>query len=295
MGEVIKAIIGKLYVVGTPIGNLGDLSRRAEETLICVDFIAAEDSRITRKLLSFLNIRKAIISYHEHNKEERSKLISEKILNGESCALVSDAGMPCISDPGEYLVQFCYDLGIPTVVIPGPCAISSALSLAGTFGGKFSFYGFLSINKKIRNKTLAEIKSDPKTIVLYEAPHKLYRTLCDLYEHLENRKIVLVKELTKMHESADHTTLSKAVIDYKDLSIKGEYVIIIKPTENNRSENAVNMEQGICVYKNHIEAGKSKTEAIKLASKETGIKKNALYKEIFCNKLNTSNVVQCDK
>ncbi len=283
-----EQFISKLYIVGTPIGNLEDISKRAEKTLAYVDFIAAEDSRITQKLLNFLNIKKDIISYHEYNKERRSKSIAERILNGKSCALVSDAGMPCISDPGEYLVQVCCSLNIAVIVIPGPCAISSALSLAGTFGGRFSFYGFLSVNKRSRNNTLKEIKNDVKTIVLYEAPHKLYKTLCDLYDHLGDRKVVLVKELTKIHEGADHTTLLKAITDYKDLSIKGEYVLVIKPTEKNKSKNIMNVEQGICIYKKYIKSGKKKSEAIKLASVESGIRKNTLYKEILALKNETN-------
>ena len=273
----------KLYVVGTPIGNLQDISKRAVSTLESVDFIAAEDSRVTVKLLNFLGIKKQIISYYEYNKEEKSEFICKKILEGSTCALVSDAGMPCISDPGEYLVQKCIDNEISVLVVPGPCAISCALSLAGIFGGKFSFYGFLSVSKKSRNETLEEIKNENKTVVLYEAPHKLKRTLNDLYKKLENRDIVLVKEMTKIHEKAVYTTLEKAILEYENKTLKGEYVLIIKSKakEKAKEENdSSDLENAINLYKNLL-SGKSKTEAIKIVCKETGIKKNAIYKKII--------------
>ena len=273
----------KLYVVGTPIGNLQDISKRTINTLSNVDFIAAEDSRVTTKLLNFLKIKKPIVSYYEYNKEEKSNTICKRILEGNSCALVSDAGMPCISDPGEYLVQKCIDKKIPVLVVPGPCAISCALSLAGIFGGKFSFYGFLSVNKKNRNETLEEIKSENKTVVLYEAPHKLKRTLRDLYEKLEDRNIVLVKEMTKIHENAVYTTLKEAILEYENKSLKGEYVLIIKEkTRENieKEDSLLKLENTIDLFKNYVLSGKSKTEAIKILSKESGIRKNTLYKKI---------------
>ena len=274
----------KLYVVGTPIGNLSDLSLRAAKTLEVVDFIAAEDSRVTLKLLNNLNIKKKVISYFEHNKYEKSKFICEKILNGENCALVSDAGMPCISDPGEYLVQMCFDLNIEVTVIPGPCAVSSALSLAGIFGNRFSFEGFLSVNKKSRNEHLKQIQNETKTMVFYEAPHKLYKTLCDLFKVLGNRNIVLVKELTKIHECAIHTSLECAVSEYKDKNIKGEYVIIVKSEKKviEKKDNG-SLEIAIKLYEKFISLGYSKTDAIKKASAEADVKKNMIYRYILKN------------
>lgn len=278
----------KLYVVGTPIGNLEDISKRAINTLKGVDFIAAEDSRVTLKLLNFLGIKKTIYSYYEYNKEEKSETICKKILEGESCALVSDAGMPCISDPGEFLVQKCIDYNIPVEVVPGPCAISSALSLAGIFGGKFSFYGFLSVNKKRRNETLKEIKEETKAIVLYEAPHKLKRTLTALYNVLGERNIVLVKEMTKIHEKAMHLTLSKALLSLdNNLTLKGEFVIVIKP-EMKKTKNPcadLDLNHALNLFKSYLRSGKSKSEAVKLVSKETGLRKNLIYEKIIKNEL----------
>ena len=278
----------KLYVVGTPIGNLEDISKRAVNTLNNVDFIAAEDSRVTLKLLNFLGIKKTICSYYEYNKEEKSETICRKILEGKSCALVSDAGMPCISDPGEFLVQKCIDYNIPVEVVPGPCAISSALSLAGIFGGKFSFYGFLNVNKKRRNETLKEIKEETKALVLYEAPHKLKRTLSDLYKVLGERNIVLVKEMTKIHEKAIHLTLSKALLSLENtFGLKGEFVIVIKPNTKKTKTRCVDsdLDYALSLFENYLKSGQSKSEAIKLVSKETGLRKNLIYEKIIKNDL----------
>lgn len=276
----MSAMSGKLYIVGTPIGNLGDLSARAIDVLKNADFIAAEDTRVALKLLNYLNLKKKVFSYFEHNKYEKSNLICKKILSGEVCALISDAGMPCISDPGEYLVQCCIDYKIPISVIPGPCAISAALSLAGIFGTKFTFEGFLSINKKDRKEHLDQIKNEFRTMVFYESPHRLHRTLCDLYESLGEREIVIVKELTKVYENADYTKLSKAVVNYKDKEVRGEYVIIIK-NKTKKPKTVFNMQDAIKLYFLYLQDGKSNLESIKAVSKELGIKKNDLYREIL--------------
>lgn len=276
-------MLGKLYVVGTPIGNLKDLSIRAIEAFKEVDFIAAEDTRIALKLFNYLNLKKKFFSYFEYNKYEKGKFICKKLLNGESCALISDAGMPCISDPGEYLVQMCIDSKIPVIVVPGPCAISSALSLAGTFGTRFTFEGFLSVNKKIRKNHLEQIKNELRTMVFYEAPHKLHRTLCDLYEYLGNRKIVLVKEITKIHESAEHTVLKKAITNYDGKKVYGEYVIVVKSKKHKDNEqvDGTNLEEASNFYKKYLALGFKKTEIAKIVSKKLKVSKNKVYKELL--------------
>lgn len=199
---------GILYVVGTPIGNLSDFSPRAVETLQQVDFIAAEDTRVTLKLLNHFGIKKSMVSYYEHNLRQRGEQIIQRILAGENCAIVSDAGMPCISDPGEDLVRLCAEYQIETRVVPGPSAVISALCVSGLVTSRFSFEGFLSTNKRSRLEHLTSIRKDTHTLIFYEAPHKLLSTLKDLYETLGDRKISLVKEITKLHESVNRTTLA---------------------------------------------------------------------------------------
>ena len=191
--------MGVLYVVGTPIGNLGDMSPRAVDTLKNVDFIAAEDTRVSVKLLNHFNIKKPLVSYHEHNKAERGKIICARILSGEDCALVTDAGMPAISDPGEELVRQCRENGIKTVAVPGPSAVVTALAISALPTGRFTFEGFLSMNKKSRREHLQEIADERRTMVFYEAPHKLAATLVDLYNALGDRQLSIVRELTKIH------------------------------------------------------------------------------------------------
>ncbi len=217
-----------LYLVATPIGNLHDISERALNTLESVDFIAAEDTRQTLKLLNHFGIKKPMISYYEHNKKEKGQIIAERILNGESCALVSDAGTPAISDPGEDLVKICHECGINVIPIPGPCAFVQALIISGLPTGRFSFEGFLSVNKPSRKKHLDEIKKFPHTLIFYEAPHKLKNTLKDLYNALGNRKIALVKEITKIHESVIRTTLEESLSLFEDAQPKGEFVIVVE-------------------------------------------------------------------
>lgn len=272
---------GILYVVGTPIGNLGDISPRALETLENVDFIAAEDTRVTLKLLNHFGIKKPLISYFEHNKRERGEIICQRILNGENCAIVTDAGMPCISDPGEMLISQCIEYGITTRAIPGPSAVVSALALSGLPTGRFTFEGFLSVNKKSRRDHLEEVKNEKRTMIFYEAPHKLNATLKDMLNTFGNRKIAIVRELTKIHEEVISTTLEKAVADYADSPLKGEIVLIvdgvkeIEASEEYTSEDAVKMALTLAEKENI-----SASESAKRVAKITGIKKGIIYKMI---------------
>lgn len=219
---------GKLYVVGTPIGNLSDFSPRAAECLRNCDFIAAEDTRVTLKLLNRFDIKKPLISYFEHNRRERGEIILARILGGESCALVTDAGMPAISDPGQDLVDICIASGVNVVSVPGPTAFATAVALSGLPSGRFTFEGFLSVNKQSRAEHLDSIKDEKRTMVFYEAPHKLLRTLKDLYACLGDRRIAIIKELTKIHENVERTTLKKACEEYENIPIKGEFVLVIE-------------------------------------------------------------------
>ena len=218
---------GKLYVVGTPIGNLEDFSPRAVRILGQADFIAAEDTRVTLKLLNHFEIKKEMLSYYEHNKSTKGNLIIERILKGESCALVSDAGMPAISDPGEDLVRQAHENGITVESVPGPSALITALAISGMESGRFCFEGFLSVNKISRKKHLEEIKDEKRTMIFYEAPHKLPAPLRDMSAYLGDRKISLVRELTKIHETVMNTTLSLAAEYYGENTPRGEFVLII--------------------------------------------------------------------
>ncbi|MEE1125728.1 MAG: 16S rRNA (cytidine(1402)-2'-O)-methyltransferase [Acutalibacteraceae bacterium] len=272
---------GTLYVVGTPIGNLGDISPRALSTLEEVDFIAAEDTRVTLKLLNHFGIKKPMVSYFEHNKHERGEIICQRILNGENCAIVTDAGMPCISDPGEMLIKQCIEYNIATQVVPGPSAVISALAISGLPTGRFTFEGFLSVNKKSRKEHLNEVKNEKRTMIFYEAPHKLNATLKDMLDCFGDRKISIVRELTKIHEEVISTTLQKAVEDYKEAPLKGEIVLIIEGatieenTEEYTLDDAVKM--AVAMAENE---DISISEATKRTAKLTGIKKGNIYKAI---------------
>ena len=267
---------GKLYVVGTPIGNLGDFSPRAAETLREVDFIAAEDTRITLKLLNHFGIKKPMVSYYEHNKAQKSDHILARLMSGENCALVTDAGMPAISDPGIDLVALCHEHGVEVVSVPGPSAIITAAAISGMDVSRFTFEGFLSMNKPKRREHLTEIVDEKRTMIFYEAPHKLAATLRDLLEFLGDRKIALIKELTKIHENVELTTLAEAVQKYGDDKIKGEYVLII---EGKKSAPQVFAEEdGIALARRYLESGLSPSEAAKKAARESGFKKGDLYK-----------------
>lgn len=270
---------GTLYIVGTPIGNLGDFSPRAVETLTNVDFIAAEDTRVTIKLLNHFGIKKPMVSYYEHNRAERGPLIIDRLLAGESCALVSDAGMPIISDPGEDLTKLCHENNINICAVPGPCAFVTALAVSGMPSGRFTFEGFLTVSKQNRKKHLSELVDEKRTMIFYEAPHKLPGTLRDMAEYFGDRKIALVKELTKIHENVERTTLFAAAEKYSVESPKGEFVLIIegKPEEK---KTELTLEDATKIAIRLTEEGLSKNEAAKEAAKQTGLKKSDIYKSI---------------
>lgn len=271
---------GKLYVVGTPIGNLGDFSPRAIEVLDSVDFIAAEDTRVTLKLLNHFEIKKEMVSYFEHNKRERGIVITNRILAGENCAIVTDAGMPAISDPGEDLVRLCHELSIPVESVPGPTAFATALAISGMEVGRFTFEGFLSVSKKSRREHLDEIKKEKRTMVFYEAPHKLVNTLNDLYEALGDREIALVKEITKLHENVTKTTLEKPLTLFDDEhKPKGEFVLIVAGYKEEEQEYT--LDDAIALAKRLIDDGMSINDASKEVAKTTSFKKRDIYKALL--------------
>ena len=271
---------GRLTLVGTPIGNLSDFSPRAVEALQECDFIAAEDTRVTLKLLNHFGISKPLVSYFEHNKRERGEQICARLRAGENAVLVTDAGMPAISDPGEDLVDLCYRYGIPVGIVPGPTAVTTALALSGLPTGRFAFEGFLSMVKKERRERLAELAAEPRTVVLYEAPHKLRATLRELAQALGgDRRIALVRELTKIHEEVIRTTLDGAVARYEAEEPRGEYVLVIAgatPVE----APAATPEEAVRRARELMEAGSPPAEAAKRAAAETGLKKSDIYRLI---------------
>ena len=271
--------MSKLYVVGTPIGNLGDFSPRAVDTLSQCDFIAAEDTRVTMKILNHFSIKKPLVSYFEHNKRERGEEILSRILSGESCALVTDAGMPAISDPGEDLVLLCHENGVKVESVPGPCAFSTALAISGMPSGRFTFEGFLSVNKNGRKAHLQSLKSETRTMIFYEAPHKLASTLVDMYQYLGDRNIAIVREITKIHEEVIRTTLKEASEKIADNPLKGEIVLIIDGAQEEQEDYT--LEDAIHIANEQLSAGLSKNDAAKIAAKETGIKKGDIYKELI--------------
>lgn len=272
---------GKLYVVGTPIGNLGDLSPRAARVLETVDFIAAEDTRVTVKLLNHIGIKTPMISYHEHNKVTRHDVIADRIEAGESCAVVTDAGMPAISDPGEDLVRYCRERGIEVESVPGPSALITALSISGMPSGRFCFEGFLSVNKPGRIEHLEAVKSEERTLIFYEAPHKLTATLKDMLKYFGDREIALVKELTKLHESCERTTLQAAVEKYSEETPKGEYVLIIHGAAKEADDGQPTIEDALKTAKDLIDGGMSPASAAKEAAALTGLRKNEIYRLII--------------
>ena len=268
---------GMLYLVPTPIGNLGDISQRCRATLESVDFIAAEDTRVTLKLLNHLGIKKSLVSYYEHNKAFKGDQIVERILNGETCALVSDAGSPAISDPGEDLVKQCAAAGIVVCAIPGPCAAITALSISGQSTGRFCFEGFLSTAKKSRRSHLKSLKKETRTMIFYEAPHKLLSTLEDLAEAFgEDRQISLCRELTKLHEEVVRTTLGEAVQKYAENPPKGEFVLIVAGAEEEIPEVATESDAAARVAQ-LMREGFSRKDAIKQTAKELNLPKNVVY------------------
>ena len=268
---------GMLYLVPTPIGNLGDISQRCRETLEQADFIAAEDTRVSLKLLNHLGIRKSLVSYYEHNKAFKGEKIVERILAGETCALVSDAGSPAISDPGEDLVKLCHEAGIVVCAIPGPCAAITALSISGQATGRFCFEGFLSTAKKSRREHLESLKKEQRTMIFYEAPHKLLTTLEDMAEVFgQERPISLCRELTKLHEEVVRTTLGQAIEKYTENAPKGEFVLIIAGAPEEIPETAT-AEDAATRVRQLMEEGLSRKDAVKQTAKELNLPKNAVY------------------
>lgn len=268
---------GILYLVPTPIGNLGDISARALSVLEEVDFVAAEDTRVTLKLLNYFQLKKQMVSYHRHSAQEAGEQIAARLAAGESCALVTDAGTPAISDPGEELVALCAARGIQVVSIPGAVALIVALAASGLPTGRFCFEGFLAMNKKNRREHLQQLQDEPRTMIFYEAPHKLKATLADLTAAFgEGRKIALCRELTKLHEEILRLTLGEAVAYYEETAPRGEYVLVVEgaavkevvpPSLQDGAERVAQLTQ----------EGLSSRDAIKQAAKELGLSKNELY------------------
>ena len=268
---------GMLYLVPTPIGNLGDISIRCRETLEQADFIAAEDTRVSLKLLNHLGIKKSLVSYFEHNKAEKGNMIVERILAGETCALVSDAGSPAISDPGEDLVRQCAEAGITVCAIPGPCAVITALSISGQSTGRFCFEGFLSTAKKSRREHLESLQKEERTMIFYEAPHKLVTTLEDMAAVFgEDRPISLCRELTKLHEEVVRTTLGDAIQKYTETPPKGEFVLVVAGAAPEEKVTAT-AEDGAARALELMESGMSRKDAARQAAKELGLQKNLVY------------------
>lgn len=267
---------GTLFVVGTPIGNLDDISPRALETLEKADFIAAEDTRVTLKILNRFEIKNKLISCHKHSGNNVFDNIVSRLLDGESCALVSDAGMPCISDPGEELIRMCYDNGISVCVVPGPSAAISALCISGLDTSRFSFEGFLSVTKKQRTAHLEEVKSYRHTMIFYEAPHKLIYTLQDMLEYFGNRKISLCREITKIHEEVVRTTLKDAIELYSQLAPKGEYVLIVEGAPH-KQETKITFEDALEQVQSLVDNGEKLSNACKAIANRTEFSKSELY------------------
>ena len=268
---------GMLYLVPTPIGNLGDISERCRRTLEEADFIAAEDTRVSLKLLNYLGIKKSLVSYYEHNKAFKGNVILDRILAGETCALVSDAGSPAISDPGEDLVRLCAEHGITVTAIPGPCAVITALSISGLPTGRFCFEGFLSTAKKSRKEPLASLVGETRTMIFYEAPHKLVSTLEDLAETFGNaRKISLCRALTKLHEEVVRTTLGEAIAKYTENGPKGEFVLVVDGAAPVEKEVPTAEDAGEMV-KRLMSEGLSRKDAIKQTAKALDLPKNVVY------------------
>ena len=270
--------MGTLYIVGTPIGNLGDFSPRAVEMLKTVDFIAAEDTRVTLKLLNHFGIRATLISYHEHNAAARGPELLQRLMNGESGAIVTDAGMPCISDPGEELVALCHENGIALATVPGPTAAMTALAASGLPTGKFLFEGFLPVKKGEREAALQAVARLPHTLIFYEAPHRLRQTLAALLESLGDRPVTLCRQLTKLHEELRRTTLAAAAAEYAEREPRGEYVLIVEGAGEDNPAEQMTPEQAAALVRRLAGEGQSLSDAAKQVAKETGYRKGELYR-----------------
>ena len=268
---------GTLYLVPTPIGNLGDLTDRCREALASADFIAAEDTRVTRKLLAHLNLRQPMVSYYEHNKIESGVRILARLQSGETCALVTDAGTPAISDPGEDLVRLCAGAGVPVVSLPGPCALITALTVSGQPTGRFTFEGFLSVNRKNRRAHLESLRGETRTMVFYEAPHKLLDTLQDMQAVFGGeRALSLCRELTKLHEEVMRTTLDDALRDYQAQAPRGEYVLVIHGAEP-LEEPPISLDDGVAQVLAQLAQGQRLKDAVRAVAQATGLSRNELY------------------
>ncbi len=269
---------GKLYVVGTPIGNLSDLSPRGIETLESVDYIAAEDTRVTLRLLTHFGIKKPLLSYYKPHEAEKSARILELLHDGNTVALVSDAGMPCISDPGVYLVQRCYEQGIPVESVPCCNAAIAAVAISGIDTARFAFEGFLPVNKKERQERLANISKLPHTLIYYEAPHKLRQTLADLSKSLGGgRNAALCRELTKLHEEVIRGTLDELNALYEQTEPRGEYVLVIEGAAPEQAET-MSLEQAADLARSYADGGMKLSEACKTAAQAAGVSRKELYK-----------------
>lgn len=267
---------GTLYLVATPIGNLGDLSVRALDTLRSVDFIAAEDTRVSLKLLNHFGIKKPLICYFEHNRAEMGEKLLSRLLAGESCALVTDAGMPAISDPGEDIVRQCAIHGVTVCAVPGPSALVTALAMSGLPTQRFTFEGFLSVSGKSRREHLDALREETRTMIFYEAPHKLLRTLEDFLKTFGDRDISLCRELTKLHEEVVRTTVSGAIARYRETPPKGEFVLVLRGKEIS-AEPEMTQEEALAAVQRYRDEGKSLKEACRLAAADSGFAKNELY------------------
>ena len=270
---------GTLYLVPTPIGNLGDISPRMADTLAQADFIAAEDTRVTVKLLNHLGLKKPMVTYHRHNTAASGQAVLDRLLAGESCALVTDAVMPAISDPGEEMVALCAAAGVPVVPIPGPCALVTALAASGQPTGRFTFEGFLAMNKKNRRAHLESLRGEERTMIFYEAPHKLVATLRDLADTFgREREISLCRELTKLHEEIRRTTLGEAADWYGEETPRGEFVLVVRGAQP-EEEGECTLEDGLTLAERlREEEGLSLRDAVRQAAKELGLSRNELYR-----------------
>ena len=268
---------GRLYLVPTPIGNLGDISQRMARTLAQADFIAAEDTRVTVKLLNHLGLKKPMVTYHRHNTQAGGRAVLERLLAGESCALVTDAGTPAVSDPGEELVALCAQNGVTVECIPGPCALVTALAVSGQPTGRFTFEGFLAMNKKNRRAHLESLKGEERTMIFYEAPHKLSATLADLARTFgPERPVTLCRELTKLHEEIRRTTLGEAAERCRAETPKGEFVLVVRGAPP-RAEAPPSMEDALEQVERLQSGGASLKDAVRQTAKELGLPRSELY------------------
>ncbi len=268
---------GTFYVIGTPIGNMDDITIRQLETLKSVDFVCAEDTRVTVKLFNRFDIKKQLVSFHEHSSRAAADNIISRLLDGESCGIVTDAGMPCISDPGELLVKLCAENGIDVKVVPGPSAVVSAVAVSGLPTSRFRFEGFLPVQKKQRSERLEALKNETVLMVFYEAPHKLRTTLDDLEKYFGGeRRISLCRELTKIHEEVLRLTISDAIEFYRDNEPRGEYVLVVEGAADGKS-GKLSIDEALSIVESLVESGERPVDACKIAAKQSGYKKSELY------------------